>query len=65
MTTLVKCPTCNTEVAWNKNNSYRPFCSEKCRLIDLGDWANENHAIAGKDGEAEWLSNSDGNDAIN
>ncbi|MFM9836156.1 MAG: DNA gyrase inhibitor YacG, partial [Methylophilaceae bacterium] len=27
------------------NNKYRPFCSERCQLIDLGDWANEAHRI--------------------
>ena len=40
----VKCPTCKTEVPW-ENNPYRPFCSERCRLIDLGAWATEKHRI--------------------
>jgi len=40
----VKCPTCKTEVAW-ENNPYRPFCSERCRLIDLGAWATEKFKI--------------------
>jgi len=43
--TKVKCPTCQTEIEWDKNNAFRPFCSERCRLIDLGDWANETHRI--------------------
>ena len=43
--TKVKCPTCHKEVEWNKNNPFRPFCSERCRLIDLGDWASETHRI--------------------
>ena len=41
----VKCPTCQAESEWDKNNSFRPFCSERCRLIDLGDWASETHRI--------------------
>jgi endogenous inhibitor of DNA gyrase (YacG/DUF329 family) len=41
----VKCPTCQKEIEWNENNPFRPFCSERCRLIDLGDWANETHRI--------------------
>ena len=53
----VKCPTCHTSVEWSEKSQFRPFCSDKCRLIDLGDWANENHAIPGREGEAEWKKN--------
>lgn len=42
---LVSCPTCNKQVEWNSNNPWRPFCSERCRLIDLGEWASENNRI--------------------
>ncbi|MBE7214407.1 DNA gyrase inhibitor YacG [Shewanella benthica] len=45
MTTRVKCPTCQTEVIWNSESKFRPFCSDRCKLIDLGDWASEKHAI--------------------
>lgn len=41
----VKCPTCQRDSEWSINNLYRPFCSERCKLIDLGDWAAEKHAI--------------------
>lgn len=44
--TIVNCPTCDKEVVWSKESKYRPFCSERCRLIDLGEWAAEKHAIA-------------------
>lgn len=40
-----KCPTCQAEVIWSEENEYRPFCSKRCQLIDLGEWANENHSI--------------------
>lgn len=45
MSTEVNCPHCQTKVIWNKENIFRPFCSERCKIIDLGDWASENHKI--------------------
>lgn len=48
MNTIVKCPTCQKHVKWAKTSTYRPFCSKRCRLIDLGEWASENHAIQGE-----------------
>ena len=42
----VKCPTCGKPVEWNEKNRWRPFCSERCRIIDLGAWADESHRIA-------------------
>ncbi len=47
MTTYVKCPTCSTRVRWEQQQPNRPFCSERCKLIDLGAWATEEHRIAG------------------
>lgn len=44
--TIVNCPICEKEVVWSKESKYRPFCSERCQLIDLGDWAAEKHSIA-------------------
>ncbi len=43
------CPTCKKTVLWNDSFPFRPFCSDRCRLIDLGEWASENHRIAGDD----------------
>ncbi|MCF7530079.1 DNA gyrase inhibitor YacG [Neisseria lisongii] len=42
----VKCPTCRTAVRWNADSPYRPFCSRRCKLIDLGEWANERYSVA-------------------
>jgi len=42
---IVPCPTCNKEVIWQPENEYRPFCSERCKLIDLGEWASGNRSI--------------------
>lgn len=44
----VNCPTCQSSVEWNNLSIYKPFCSERCRLIDLGEWVSESHAIAGE-----------------
>ena len=41
----VKCPTCGAPVVWQPENRYRPFCSKRCKLIDLGEWADEKRAI--------------------
>ena len=46
MVTSVKCPTCKRAVNWSADSPYRPFCSERCRLVDLGAWFTEKHAIA-------------------
>lgn len=45
MVTLVTCPTCGTQSAYTPSNPYRPFCCERCKLIDLGLWANEGYRI--------------------
>jgi len=42
-----RCPVCKKEAGW-KDNPYRPFCSERCRLIDLGKWAAGEYRIAGE-----------------
>jgi endogenous inhibitor of DNA gyrase (YacG/DUF329 family) len=44
----IKCPRCGKPVYWNPSCPFRPFCSERCKLIDLGGWANEEHMIAGE-----------------
>jgi len=40
------CPICRKTVEW-ENNEWRPFCSERCKLIDLGQWASEGYVIEG------------------
>ncbi|AMB86764.1 DNA gyrase inhibitor [Pseudomonas agarici] len=48
----VECPTCGAPVEWSTTNANRPFCSDRCKLIDLGAWASEEHKIAvGPDAE--------------
>ena len=43
--TIVNCPCCARKVEWSAANAYRPFCSERCKEIDLGAWANEAYRI--------------------
>ncbi len=45
MATVVDCPTCGTKVEWSEASKYRPFCSERCKQIDLGAWAEEKYTI--------------------
>jgi endogenous inhibitor of DNA gyrase (YacG/DUF329 family) len=45
MPLTVKCPTCRREVQWSDTQPFRPFCSERCRLIDLGAWLTEQNKI--------------------
>lgn len=60
----VTCPTCKRSVEWSPDNKWRPFCSERCKLIDLGAWAAEKHVvpgepIGGNDGESGSQTDSD------
>lgn len=57
----VKCPTCRKEIAW-ENNPHRPFCSERCRLIDLGEWMEERYRIPGRKLADDFLSSDQDDD---
>ena len=48
---FVECPTCQKKVEWKTENKYRPFCSDRCHLIDLGEWANEEKRIPAVEAE--------------
>ena len=41
----VKCPNCKKQIQWEQNK-WRPFCSERCKMIDLGTWAKEDYRIS-------------------
>jgi uncharacterized protein len=45
--TLMKCPTCGKPVEW-KDNPFRPFCSERCQLVDLGRWVEGEYRVPGE-----------------
>ena len=46
---IVICPTCGGDSIYSPANAYRPFCSERCKLIDLGQWATESYRIPQSD----------------
>lgn len=51
MPATVKCPTCGRSIEWSEQSPFRPFCSERCRVIDLGGWLTEKHVIPGNERE--------------
>ncbi len=61
MVTLVNCPTCSAKVEWKEENQYRPFCSLRCKQIDLGAWAEEKYVIPGAKPGEEDNENEGGN----
>ena len=48
MVGFVNCPNCKITVSWTNNERFKPFCSERCKLIDLGEWVTEKHTIPGQ-----------------
>ncbi|WP_088284328.1 DNA gyrase inhibitor YacG [Ideonella sp. A 288] len=45
---MVPCPTCQTLTRFAPDNPWRPFCSQRCRSVDLGAWASERYRVAAK-----------------
>jgi len=43
----ITCPTCRKKNTWSTENVFKPFCSDRCKLIDLGEWASEARKIPG------------------
>ncbi len=48
-TRTVNCPRCGAPVEWTPASRFRPFCSERCKMIDLGAWAAEKYKVAGEE----------------
>lgn len=44
----VRCPQCGKDALWAPENAWRPFCSERCKQIDLGAWATGSYSIPGQ-----------------
>lgn len=42
---IVACPHCGKESLWDTDNRFRPFCCERCKMIDLGKWADEEFRV--------------------
>ena len=41
----VKCPQCGATVPWSVGSTWRPFCSERCKMLDFGAWASEAYRV--------------------
>tara|TARA_B100001769_G_C21848347_1_gene460010 strand:- start:341 stop:511 length:171 start_codon:yes stop_codon:yes gene_type:complete len=54
---LNKCPNCKKLIKYTNENKFRPFCSEKCKLIDFGAWASEEFKISSNKNESEYDEN--------
>ncbi|MDC1311603.1 DNA gyrase inhibitor YacG [Burkholderiales bacterium] len=46
---IVNCPHCGNSVTWKKASQFRPFCSERCKLIDAGNWAMGSYSVSDED----------------
>lgn len=55
---MKKCPTCNKPVQW-QDNPFRPFCSERCKLVDFSKWVSEEYRVPGKPVPAEPLEDDE------
>ncbi len=54
----ISCPICKKKTTWEEN-PLRPFCSERCKLIDLGKWASEDYKVPSEKIEEGEILNSD------
>ncbi len=60
----VRCPVCGTQTIFDVSNKFRPFCSERCHVLDLGAWADEKYAIASDESETASVNeNHDSSDS--
>ena len=53
MSKKIKCPKCGEDTTL-ENNEFKPFCSERCKISDLGAWADESYFIAGDDVDTDF-----------
>ena len=57
---VVACPNCGASVVWDATSPYRPFCSERCKLIDLGAWATESYRVPVEEDDDDLRADDDG-----
>lgn len=56
---VVPCPTCGGDSLYAPANPFRPFCSNRCKNVDLGAWANEEFRMAAKVSPEDLLTNDE------
>ncbi len=57
---IVNCPQCGEATEFAPSNRFRPFCSERCRVMDLGAWASDHYRVAGDPLDDDILSEGNG-----
>jgi len=62
MATFVDCPFCGRRTEFGPGNRWRPFCSERCRSLDLGAWASESYRIPLRESDPEAPSAESGDE---
>lgn len=60
----LKCPICKKKTRW-EDNPNRPFCSERCKLIDLGKWADGSYSLEGEPAPQQPLAGEDPPEYLN
>jgi endogenous inhibitor of DNA gyrase (YacG/DUF329 family) len=63
MTKTIECPQCGKPAQIGADNPYRPFCSRRCKLIDLGDWLDESNRIPDPAGSAGGMMPDESDDS--
>lgn len=58
-TQTIECPHCGEPAVIGADNPYRPFCSRRCKLVDLGDWLDESNRIPGPQGSMPGMGEDD------
>ncbi len=58
----IVCPHCKKSNTWTKENLFKPFCSERCKLIDLGEWASDTRRIPGDQASTSDIPTDDENE---
>lgn len=58
---LVRCPHCKKQIVYSTENPFRPFCCERCKLIDLGAWADESYKVPSNE-RADEITDGSGDD---
>lgn len=56
---IIACPNCKKLIEYTTSNPYRPFCSERCKLIDLGQWLVESYRIPSLDDQKDNTTEGD------
>lgn len=55
----IACPICGKKGTWTAENKYKPFCSERCKITDLGEWASETRRVPGEPANPSELPDDD------